>query len=276
MLQKALPLPFPTRELESVRSLERGIFRRLVALGDHPFLAVALSVLGFAFLGPIAAVLVVATMLDHEFAHRFMMRKLGYNPGPVRMVPFIGAFVKAGRPLLRSSDIALIYLAGPLAGVLSAALAVLVSVPLLQPALLHQIYVGAAVAVALNLFNLLPLEPLDGGLVSRALPYQCLVLFPALIGVGLAVERQFLLPFGLPLFLVACWLTAGKFLKWRRYLAALRAREEAGDLYAVREVRASLDVPLLERVLVVIGYGILITGASGLLLLFAQGAHWMA
>ncbi len=149
MLQKALPLPFPAREIAAVRSLERGLLRRLFALGDHPLVAVALSVLGFAFLGPIAALLVVATMLDHEFAHRFMMRKLGYNPGPVRMVPFIGAFVKAGRPLLRSSDIALIYLAGPLAGVLRRYRPgfVLVSTHLLQPILLHQVYIGAAVAV---------------------------------------------------------------------------------------------------------------------------------
>jgi Zn-dependent protease len=276
MPQKALPLSLPARELEALHSLERGIFRRLAAIGDYPMVAVALSVLGFAFLGPIAAVLVVATMLDHEFAHRFMMRKLGYNPGPVRMIPFIGAFVKAGRPLLRSSDIALIYLAGPLAGVLSAALAVLVSVHLLQPALLHQVYVGAAVAVALNLFNLIPLEPLDGGLVSRVLPYQCLVLFPLIVGVYLATERQLLLPFGLPVFLVVCRLTGAKLLKWRRYLAVLRARARWGDLHALREVRASLEVPILERILVVIGYGILVTGASALLLLFARAAHWIA
>jgi Zn-dependent protease len=276
MQQKGLPLPFLSRDFEAVHSLERGLMRRLFALGDHPLVAVTLSVLGFAFLGPIAALLVVATMLDHEFAHRFMMRKLGYNPGPVRMIPFVGAFVKAGRPLLRSSDIALIYLAGPLAGVLSAAVAVIVSTHLLQPVFLHQIYSGAAVAVALNLFNLLPLEPLDGGLVSRVLPYQCLVLFPLIVGVGLAVEPQFLLPFGVPIFLVTGWLTGGKVLKWRRYLVALRVREEAGDLYAVREVTASLEVPLMVRLLVVTGYGTLFVGASAMLLLLARAAHWMS
>jgi len=31
--------------------------------------------------GPIAALVLVATMLDHEFAHSFMMRRLGYSPG---------------------------------------------------------------------------------------------------------------------------------------------------------------------------------------------------
>ena len=101
------------------------------------------------------------------------------------------------------------------------------------------------------------------------------MLFPLIIGVYLAVEQQFLLPFGLPVFLAACWLTGGKLLKWRRYLAALRARAEDGDLHAVREVRASLEVPLLERILVVAGYGILLAGASALLLLLARAAHWI-
>ncbi|MGH2345735.1 MAG: hypothetical protein ACRDG4_10950 [Chloroflexota bacterium] len=263
------------RDLQLVRSIERTATRRLFALGDYPILGVGLSVLGFAFLGPVAALILVATMLDHEFAHRFMMRRLGYEPGPVRMVPFIGAFVKAGRPMIRSADIAVIYLAGPLAGVLSAAVAALVASHWLTPPVLHGVYVGATVAVAINLFNLLPLEPLDGGLISRVLPYQCLVLFPGVIGLALLSQPEFLFPFGLPIFLAACWLTGGKVLKWRRYVAALRARGRAGDLHAVRELQASLLVPFMERALVVIGYVILVMGGSALLLLLAEAVHWI-
>jgi len=263
------------RDVRLARSIERSAMRRLLAVSNYPLLAVGLSVLGFAFLGPVAALVLVATMLDHEFAHRFMMRRLGYQPGPVRMIPFIGAFVQAGRPMIRSADIAVIYLAGPLAGVLSAAAAALVAGHWLHMPLLHQVYVGAAVAVALNLFNLLPLEPLDGGLISRVLPYQCLVLFPGVLGLVLLVQSEFLFPFGLPLFLAACWLTGRKVLKWRRYVEALRTREYAGDLHAVRELEASLLVPFLERALVVVAYVILVAGGSALLLLLAEGAHWI-
>src|SRR5579862_2950060 len=72
------------------------------ALADRPLLSVLLSVAGFSFFGPLAALILVATMLDHEFAHRALMRRLGYRPGPVRMIPFMGAFVRARVPMLRS------------------------------------------------------------------------------------------------------------------------------------------------------------------------------
>jgi len=206
------------------RALKRAAWQRLVAVGDHPAISVGLSVLGFAFLGPIAALVVVATMLDHEFAHRVMMRRLGYQPGPVRMIPLVGAFVKARRPMVRSSDIALIYLAGPLVGVLSAVVAALVASHALPPPEQHAVYVGALVSVALNLFNLIPLEPLDGGLVSRVLPYPCLLLFPGLIAVGLLVEGRLVTPMGLAAVGAAAWLTSRKIAKWRRYLWLLRAR----------------------------------------------------
>ncbi|HVC80986.1 MAG TPA: hypothetical protein VNL35_10870 [Chloroflexota bacterium] len=257
------------------RALKRAAWQRLVAVGDHPAISVGLSVLGFAFLGPIAALVVVATMLDHEFAHRVMMRRLGYQPGPVRMIPLVGAFVKARRPMVRSSDIALIYLAGPLAGVLSAVVAALVASHALPPPEQHAVYVGALVSVALNLFNLIPLEPLDGGLISRVLPYPCLLLFPGLIAVGLLVEGRLATPIGVAAVGGAVWLTWRKIGKWRRYLWLLRARERWGDLGAVRELVASLQVPLAERVLVVFAYLTLVTGCFALLAPLAQAAHWM-
>jgi hypothetical protein len=70
-------------------------------------------------------------------------------------------------------------------------------------------------------------------------------------------------------------LTGRKVLKWRRYVEALRTRRYAGDLHAVRELEASLQVPFLERALVVVAYVILVAGGSALLLLLAEGAHWI-
>ncbi|HVA88809.1 MAG TPA: hypothetical protein VNL71_03115 [Chloroflexota bacterium] len=268
-------LTLPHWNLDRSRALKRTAWRRLVAVGDHPAIAVALSVLGFAFLGPIAALVVVATMLDHEFAHQFLMRRLGYQPGPVRMIPLVGAFVKARRPIIRSADIALIYLAGPLAGVLSAAVAAVVASHALGPADQHEVYVGALVSVALNLFNLIPLEPLDGGLISRVLPYPSLLLFPGLMAVGLIVEGRLATPLGVGVVGVAAWLTFRKIAKWRQYLWLLRARERWGDLRAVRELVASLQVPFAERALVVTAYIVLVTGSFALLAPLARAAHWI-
>lgn len=259
----------------SPSSLRALVQHAATALDGRPGLAVLLSVLGFSFLGPIAALVLVATILDHEFAHRYLMRRFGYLPGPVRIVPLVGAFVKARRSMLRSADIALIYLAGPLFGVLSAASAALLASHTLAPALAHQVYLGAAVSVALNLFNLLPIEPLDGGLVSRVVPYPALVLFPVALGIWLIHLRMVESPLGAVLLVAAAWITARKLRKWHLYIAGLRSRLVQGDLAALRELRANFEVPLWERILVVTAYLVLIPGSMGLLQVLVRAGGWL-
>jgi Zn-dependent protease len=234
-------------------------------IAKYPIVSVLLSVLGYAFLGPLAALVLVATLLDHEFAHRYMMRRLGYMPGPVRLIPLMGAFVRAGRPMLRSADIALIYLAGPLAGILSCEAAVVLASQTLDATLSHQVYVGATVAIGLNLMNLLPYEPLDGGLVSRVLPYPTIVIFPALLALWLLHVHQLMTPVGIGLLYFIIWASVRKLKKWDRYVLALRARLHDGDVTALRELRASFDVPLWERLLVTAAYALLVVGGAALL-----------
>jgi Zn-dependent protease len=261
---------------QSVVARARGLLDRLTqALAGHPALSVALSVLSFSFFGPLAALVVVATMIDHEFGHRLMMNRLGYKPGPVRVVPFLGAFVRAGRPLVRSADIALIYLAGPLAGVLSATAAALLANRALSPDLAHQVAVGAAVSIALNLFNLIPVEPLDGGLIVRVLPYPALLLFPGALALWLVHSDLASIKLEVVVIGGATWITVRKIAKWRRYLADLHRRVEAGDERAARELRASLDVPLLERVVVVATYGVLVPVALHIMMVLSHGHHWL-
>jgi membrane-associated protease RseP (regulator of RpoE activity) len=244
-------------------------------VSEYPLASVMLSVLGFAFLGPLAALVLVATMLDHEFGHKAMMRRLGYMPGPVRMVPLMGAFVRAGRPMLRSADIALIYVAGPLAGILSAEAAAVLASHTLDASIVHQVYIGAAVAIGLNLMNLLPYEPLDGGLISRVLPYQALMLFPVLFGVWLLYAHQLFTPVGAMLLYCATWATSRKLNKWRHYMRALRKRIGKGDDDAFVELRASIEVPRWERVLVVGTYGLLVVGGLTSLHSLARAAGWV-
>jgi Zn-dependent protease len=253
----------------------RALARLAAGLAEHPLLSVVLAVLSFSFFGPLAAVVLVATMLDHEFAHRFMMRRLGYRPGPVQLIPFLGAFVRAGKPMLRSADIALIYLVGPVAGILSAAGAALAAHYMLDPALVYQVNLGAAVSVALNLFNLIPLEPLDGGLIARALPYQALLVFPGAVVLWMvhhdlgSTELEVLLVVGVTGLIVR------KVARWHRYLGDLRGRAQAGDPAAQHELSAGLDVPLWERLLVVVAYAALIPGALVLLEVIAQDNSWL-
>lgn len=267
------PMPATVRDAQPL--LVRALRGAAATFGKRPLASVVLSVIGFSFFGPLAALVLVATMLDHEFAHRTLMRRFGYNPGPVQMVPMLGAMVRARTPMLRSAHIALIYLAGPLGGILSAAAASLLASMTLGPALCHQVYIGASVSIALNVFNLLPIEPLDGGFVSRVLPYQALLLFPPAIGMYLLHLDRAVTPVGLALLFGAAWITLHKVGKWRRYLGALRVRVAAGDLAALRDLRLSVEVPLMERLLVVAAYLMLIPGAIGLLGVLSRAGGWL-
>lgn len=251
-------------------------FRRvLLGVARRPLLSVALSVIGFSFLGPVAAIVLVATMLDDEFAHQFVMRRLGYLPGPVRMVPLMGAFVRARLPMLSSADIAVIYLAGPMMGIASATSSALAARLLLAGDFQDQVYVGAAISVALNLFNLLPIEPLDGGLVSRALPYPALLLFPALMTLTILHLHLATSPAGLTLLAGVTAITVRKVLRWRHYLHELRARLDNGDLAALRDLWLTLEVSPLVRVLVVFAYVLILGAAFSLLTALPVGTHYL-
>jgi membrane-associated protease RseP (regulator of RpoE activity) len=245
------------------------------ALRSHPTLSLALTVLSFSFLGPLAAVVVVATLLAHEIAHWMFMYGLGYKPGPVRVLPFLGAFVRAGTPMLRSADIALIYLAGPVAGVGCAAGVTLLANVTLGAELAHQVTVGATVAIALNVINLIPIEPLDGGLIARALPYPALLFFPGALALWLWYNDVARTEIDVLLVVGAVWIAVRKVRKWRHYLAHLRTRARRGDVQAAREWRESVEVPLPERVLVVAIYLLLLPLTLHLLQVLGQQHAWL-
>jgi Zn-dependent protease len=232
--------------------------RMLRALSRQPALNVVLTVVGYSFLGPIAALILVATLLDHEFAHRLVMRRLGYQPGPVQLLPLLGAYVRARVPMLRSVDIALVYLAGPLAGLLSAGISAVMARAFLEPPVEQQVLTGAGVSVALNLFNLIPIEPLDGGRVSRILPYPALILFPISLLLVLGCTNLLSSPIAIALVLGASAITGWKVLRWRHYLHDLRVRVRHGDLAALRELRLTVEVPWHIRLLVAGIYVLLI------------------
>ena len=231
-------------------------------LSRYPLICAVLSVLGFAFLGPIAAIVIVGTILDHEYAHRFMMVRLGYRPGPVRLLPMLGAYVRAGRPMLRSADIALIYLAGPLTGILSAEAAAYVASKTLTGGFEQQIFVGASVAIGLNLFNLLPYEPLDGGLICRALPYPTLLLFPLGLAAWMFSDGLLGTPGGMVAIAVATAIALQRVNKWRHYAAGLRARMEQGETTALQAWQASFNVPMFIRLLVACVYLLTVIGGA--------------
>jgi Zn-dependent protease len=116
---------------------------------------------------PLTLGLLIGVLLLHELGHFVAMRACGYRETSVYFLPFLGAAASGTKPEATLSERALVFLAGPVPG-LAAGLA-----------MMHTLPTGAQLAwwmpltlmlVYVNLFNLLPVLPLDGGrLVERVL-----------------------------------------------------------------------------------------------------------
>ncbi|HYS15596.1 MAG TPA: site-2 protease family protein [Candidatus Binatia bacterium] len=106
----------------------------------------------------------VLLIFVHEMGHVVAMRIEGIPAGAPMFIPFVGAFVAMhGRPRDAAVE-ARVAMAGPLAGSL-AAWAVLGAGLALEQRLLLAL---GHTAILINLFNLVPVPPLDGGRIAGA------------------------------------------------------------------------------------------------------------
>jgi Zn-dependent protease/predicted house-cleaning noncanonical NTP pyrophosphatase (MazG superfamily) len=105
------------------------------------------------------AVILIATLLVHECGHALAMRLFGYRDMSMFFIPFVGAIVMGEVKELPVWKQQIILLAGPLPGLLFGIYAVYAQRFTHSP-LLYQMGI---IAVSVNLFNLLPITPLDGG-----------------------------------------------------------------------------------------------------------------
>ncbi len=150
----------------------------LFALGKAKFLGVLASVLKLKTLGtmllsiglyatewgwPFAAGFVLLIFV-HEMGHALALRAEGIPAGAPVFIPFVGAFVAMhGQPRNAAVE-ARVAMAGPLVGSLAAWAALFAGLALHDELL---IALGHT-AVLLNLFNLVPVPPLDGGRIAGA------------------------------------------------------------------------------------------------------------
>jgi Zn-dependent protease len=127
-------------------------------------LGAALFFLFLAFLVDwrFAAIIMPAIMV-HELGHLFTAKAFGVRTLGVYFIPGLGAVAPMGAPPSRKAEFA-IAIMGPAAGGLVA-----VALVALHLATGARIAAGLACLVALfNLFNLLPIHPMDGGRVAKS------------------------------------------------------------------------------------------------------------
>lgn len=110
-----------------------------------------------------AGLLVV--LLIHELGHFFAMKLFNYNNVKLFFIPLLGAYVSGKKTVISQRQMSVVILAGPLPGIIIGFCLFLVDIfyPNEQMAMLANIF------LFLNLFNLLPFMPLDGGRLIEVL-----------------------------------------------------------------------------------------------------------
>jgi Zn-dependent protease len=140
------------------------------------------------------ALLVIFALLIHELGHLLAYRLMGQPWGRIIFLPFLGAIAMPRLPFESQGQTVFAALMGPGISTILSALCVIwgyASTPSHPYAALLGI-----VTVGLNIFNLLPVEPLDGGIALRSVltrligPYARFGLIA--IGVAIAAAGFFL------------------------------------------------------------------------------------
>jgi Zn-dependent protease len=132
----------------------------------------------------------VALIFVHEMGHVFALRREGIKASAPMFIPFMGAVIGARSLGDNALAEARVGLAGPLLGSLAAGLVAVVGGVTQTPLLEALGYVG----LLLNLFNLLPVVPLDGGRAMAAMaPWMWFLGFGALVVLDFVAPNPILL-----------------------------------------------------------------------------------
>ncbi|MBV8301324.1 MAG: hypothetical protein JOY68_05330 [Candidatus Dormibacteraeota bacterium] len=186
------------------------------------------------FFGPAFGLGVVLLILVHELGH---VAVSAYEGMPLSLPVFLGPFgavTNIRRPFRSAQQEAFIALGGPLFGTTAAllcmALAYSVSAGYLRYLLFGLAYFGCFI----NLFNLVPLSPLDGGRIASGISVWMNV-------VGLVIMAGFVIllgnPFALLILVIGVFTTVQRFRAVRRGTAPpplpARSRAAIGAAYLV-------------------------------------------
>jgi Zn-dependent protease len=122
----------------------------------------------------------IALMFAHEMGHYVAARQCGLNVTAPAFIPFVGAWINLKEQPRDVRTEAYVAVAGPLVGTVSAVAIYLWSRWTGSTLLLAIAYAG----LFLNLFNLLPVSPLDGGRITAIIsPRVWLIGAPLMLAV---------------------------------------------------------------------------------------------
>jgi len=124
------------------------------------------------------AVGIVAMLFVHEMGHYLAARQRGVNVGMPTFIPFVGAWIELKQRPHDAETEAYIGLAGPMVGTVGAIGAYFLARNYGTSWLLAVAYTGFFI----NLINMIPLPPLDGGRITAVLSPRIWLLGVPIIG----------------------------------------------------------------------------------------------
>ena len=136
---------------------------------------------------PVSLAVLVGAVLVHELGHYLGMRAFGYRDVKMFFIPFIGAAVAGNKHAAPAWQRGVVSLLGPLPGILLGAAAYAVT---RQP-FYEGVGIAILIVIGLNVLNLIPIEPLDGGrlmttvIFSRSPQAEGLFGLAAVVALGL-------------------------------------------------------------------------------------------
>ncbi|RYM34587.1 site-2 protease family protein [Brumimicrobium glaciale] len=146
--------------------------------------------------------ILLGVLLFHELGHFLMMKLFNYEDLNMLFIPFMGAMVSGRKKEYSQVESSLMVIAGPLPGIILGAFLLLYGWD--EPSSLF-IQLGV-ILILLNVMNLIPIDPLDGGQLMRILFFNnyefAQLIFTAasslaIAGVGLYFNSWLMIIFGL-------------------------------------------------------------------------------
>jgi stage IV sporulation protein FB len=157
--ESASNVVYPPKYLAEQGSITATIYRSLLSIVF--FLGV-----GYLFFQRIDIILILtAIILFHEAGHYFAMRYYHYADLGIFFIPILGAFVSGSKREVSQKQNAVILMAGPLPGIILGFLLFFIDKNTVGGWYWGDIsvYYVSILLLVLNLLNLLPVYPLDGG-----------------------------------------------------------------------------------------------------------------
>ena len=152
---------FPPKPLDETK--KQSLNRSLVSL------AFFIGACYLVFEWNITYILVIAGVIFiHEIGHYLAMRAYKYTDLAIFFIPLVGAFASGSKDNISQKQQVIVFLSGPLPGVLIGILLYYVALQNQNEFLLSTSYIF----IVLNLFNLLPIMPLDGGRMLKSMFFE--------------------------------------------------------------------------------------------------------